>query len=37
MCRAQPIRGIGEHGTEASEPVAEDTEFLGSVKMGPAI
>jgi hypothetical protein len=31
MCRAQTIRGMVEHGAEASEPQPEDAGFFGSV------
>ncbi len=36
MCRAQPVRGTGEHGTKASEPFAEDAELPGSIIEPPS-
>lgn len=37
MCHAQPVWGIGEHDTGASEPAAEDAELFGSVRSTPGI
>lgn len=32
MCHAEPVRGTGEHVTEATEPEPEDAELLGAVE-----